>query len=264
MGLPLSSTDTRVVEACESSCSRSHGLRQERHTARSNIPVQDHIDNTEALVLALDLDRITLVMHDFGGPVGMGLAARHPDRIQRIISVNGPTPFGQSSLSDRLTANAAESPWFQWILQADARGILEDVLGNLDYNVLSTLKLNGFERNAIITDTWIDAFRAPFPTPEQAAGAIGWAKGFATGQHKFETPDAGTKRVISKIPAMAIWGAMDRTLHAAHFLPLFQELFPNAPVHLLADASHYSTEDAPTQIAALVGDFLRKTSSTRP
>nr|WP_282563421.1 alpha/beta fold hydrolase [Rhizobium sp. RCAM05973] len=43
--------------------------------------LQDHIDNLEAFVLALGLTDITLVMHDFGGPVGMGLAARHPDRI---------------------------------------------------------------------------------------------------------------------------------------------------------------------------------------
>src|SRR5580698_10428084 len=60
--------------------------------------LQDHIDNPERFVLALDLRAITLVLHDFGGAVGMGLAARHPDRIQRIISTNGPTPFGQATL----------------------------------------------------------------------------------------------------------------------------------------------------------------------
>ncbi|WP_245471896.1 alpha/beta fold hydrolase [Bradyrhizobium nanningense] len=37
--------------------------------------LQDHIDNLEKFVLALDLTDITLVMHDFGGPVGMGIAA---------------------------------------------------------------------------------------------------------------------------------------------------------------------------------------------
>ena len=84
--------------------------------------LQDHIDNLEAFVLALDLSEITLAMHDFGGPVGMGLAARHPDRIKRIVSVNGPTPFGQADLVERLTANASVAPWFQWILQAEDQG----------------------------------------------------------------------------------------------------------------------------------------------
>jgi pimeloyl-ACP methyl ester carboxylesterase len=104
--------------------------------------LQDHIDNLERFVLALDLST-SLVMHDFGGPVGMGFAARHPDRIRRIISVNAPTPFGQPDLLERVTANATHSPWFQWIMKASADGSLEQVLGQLGFNILSTLKLNG-------------------------------------------------------------------------------------------------------------------------
>lgn len=76
--------------------------------------LQDHIDNLENFVLALDLSDIMLVMQDFGGPVGMGLAIRHPERIKRIISINGPNPLGQHDLIDRITANVAVSPWFQW------------------------------------------------------------------------------------------------------------------------------------------------------
>ena len=49
--------------------------------------LQDHIDNLERFVLDLNLDDLTLVMHDFGGPTGMGFAIRHPDLIKRIISV---------------------------------------------------------------------------------------------------------------------------------------------------------------------------------
>ncbi len=98
--------------------------------------LQDHVDNLERLVLALDLRDITLVMHDFGGPVGMGLAARHPDRIKRVISVNGPTPFGQPDLLDRITANAGVSPWFQWIGKAAHDDTLESVLGQLGFNIL--------------------------------------------------------------------------------------------------------------------------------
>lgn len=222
--------------------------------------LQDHIDNLEALVTDLDLHNITLVMHDFGGPVGMGLAARHPDRIRRIISINGPTPFGQADLLDRLTANTQVSPWFQWILSAERAGTLETILGHLNYNILSTLKLNGFVDNSIITNQWLDAYSAPFPTPDYALGAIGWAKGFAIGAHEFETPEPNVQAKISDKPAMAIWGLEDETLHAAHFLPLFTELFPNAPVHKLAATGHYSPEDSPDQVTQLVIEFLRTTS----
>jgi len=221
--------------------------------------LQDHIDNLERLVLALDLKSITLVLHDFGGPVGMGLAARHPDRIARVISVNGPTPFGQPDAVERLIANAAVAPWFQWILKAEKDGSLEPVLNRLGYNILSTLKLNGFEDNAVINDTWIAAYGEPFAEPADCLGAIGWAKGFATGDHQFETPSADAQRAVREKPALAIWGEADRTLHADHFLPLFSALFPNAPVHRLAGVGHYAFEDAPTEIAALVSSFIRET-----
>ncbi len=218
--------------------------------------LQDHIDNLETFVSTLDLQDITLVMHDFGGPTGMGLAARRPERIKRVVSVNGPTPFGQADLVERVTANVGVSPWFQWILRAEERGILEDVLGHLDYNILSTLKLNGFERNEIISDTWLEAYRAPFPTRACATGAISWAKGYATGAHEFETPDPATKAELSRRPALAIWGEADRTLNAQHFLPLFQEAFPNGQVHHLPGVGHYSLEDAPQKIARLVAEFV--------
>ncbi len=218
--------------------------------------LQDHIDNLERFVLSQDLRGLTLVMHDFGGPVGMGLAIRHPDRIKRIVSVNGPTPLGQPDLIDRLLANAATAPWFQWIMKADAEGTLEEVLGHLDYTILSTLKLNGFERNGIITDTWLAAYRAPFPTPQYAAGAIGWAKGFATGMHEFEMPDAAVAKALAKKPALALWGEKDRTLQPDQFLPLFHQAFPNGELHRFAGVGHYSPEDAPVEIAERVARFF--------
>lgn len=218
--------------------------------------LQDHVDNLEAVALALDLRDVTLVMHDFGGPTGMGFAVRHPDRVKQIVSVNGPTPLGQPDLIDRLVANAGDAPWFQWILKAHDNGTLEPLLGQLDYTILSTLKLNGFEDASIVTDAWLDAYRAPFPTPAEAAGAIGWAKGFAAGAHKFEEPDAATRKAISAKPALALWGEKDRTLHAKHFLPLFEAAFPNGKIHRLPEAGHYSPEDAPQDVTNHVLSFL--------
>jgi haloalkane dehalogenase len=220
--------------------------------------LQDHVDNLERFVVALDLRGITLIMHDFGGPVGMGLALRHPDRIGRVISVNAPVPFGQADLAERVTANVAQSPWFQWILNAERDGSLEAVLGQLGFNILSTLKLNGFENNALIGDTWLAAYGRRFARPADCLGAIGWARGMAIGAHRFAAPDAAADRAIRALPALAIWGEADRTLRAEHFLPLFANLFPSAPSHRLPGVGHYSFEDAPGEVAALIGEFLRR------
>lgn len=219
--------------------------------------LQDHVDNLERFVLTEDLKNITLVMHDFGGPVGMGLAARHPDRIARIISTNGPTPFGQADLIDRVTANVSVSPWFQWILKAEKDGSLEAVLGQLGFNILSTLKLNGFQNNALITETWLSAYGSHFTSPADCLGAIGWAKGFATGTHQFAVPDTAAERAIRSKPALAIWGKADQTLHAEHFLPLFAAVFPDAPIHCLSNVGHYCLEDAPEEITAIITNFVQ-------
>lgn len=221
--------------------------------------LQDHIDNLEAFVLDLDLRDITLVMHDFGGPAGMGLAIRHPNRIKRIISINSPTPLGQSDLIDRVTANVTVSPWFQWTLKAENEGTLEKILSESHYNILSTLKLNGFVDNSIITDTWLEAYRAPFPYPTYALGAIGWAKGYATGQHQFEMPSDEIKEILARKPALALWGKQDRTLHSEHFLPLFRSAFPNGSIHEINNAGHYSPEDAPEEIATRIAQFILRT-----
>lgn len=251
--VPVLSTTRRVIVPDHM------GFGKSETPASRSYWLQDHIDNLEKFVVALDLTDITLVMHDFGGPVGMGLAARHPHRIRRLVSTNGPIPFGQVDLLARVTANAAVSPWFQWIAQAEADGSLEAVLGQLSFNILSTLKLNGFENNAVICDDWLAAYGAPFANPAECLGAIGWAKGFAIGAHRFETPDAAADRIIRGRPALAIWGEADRTLHAVHFLPLFEAIFPAASIHRLAGVGHYCLEDAPEAVNRLIAEFISQT-----
>ena len=50
--------------------------------------LQHHIDNLEMFILRLGLRNITLVVHDWGGPVGLGFAIRHPSRLKRLILMN--------------------------------------------------------------------------------------------------------------------------------------------------------------------------------
>lgn len=226
--------------------------------------LQDHVDNLEALVAELELDRITLLMHDFGGPVGMGLFARRPELVSRVVSLNAPTPFGQPGLAAALAANAAASPWLSWIAAAHAEGSLGRTLGDLGYHILSTLKLNGFQDNRIITPTWIRAYAAAFPNRAETAGALGWAEGLELGTHRFEEPGAQARERAARMPALAIWGTEDRTLAAEHFLPLFREAFPRGFVSELTTAGHYSPEDAASTITPLVRLFLEATSLSRP
>ncbi len=47
--------------------------------------LEQHRANFESLMLSLDLRDITLIVHDWGGPVGLGFATRYPERIKRLV-----------------------------------------------------------------------------------------------------------------------------------------------------------------------------------
>lgn len=219
-----------------------------------------HIDNLEALILALDLRDITLVGHDFGGMVAVGVALRHPDRVARLVAANAALPLGLPAESEHLPPNIAGAEWFQWIVRAHADGSLNAVLGNLDATILSVLKLNGFTRHDRIDETWLRAYGAPFAGGLQAAaGAIGWALGVAEGTLRFE---AGTPEAVAAVrakPALLVYGMRDRTLRPEHFIPIFEEAFPTAPVHRIEHAGHYVFEDAPETVAPLIEQFIALT-----
>jgi pimeloyl-ACP methyl ester carboxylesterase len=55
----------------------------------------EHVDNLEKLLVdELDLREITLVLHDWGGPIGAGFALRHPDRVARMFTRSTGLPLG--------------------------------------------------------------------------------------------------------------------------------------------------------------------------
>ena len=50
--------------------------------------LRDHINNLESLLDQLGVEKCTLIMHDWGGAIGMGWAVRHPDRVERLVVMN--------------------------------------------------------------------------------------------------------------------------------------------------------------------------------
>jgi pimeloyl-ACP methyl ester carboxylesterase len=55
---------------------------------RSLYRLEQHCANLEVLLMHLNLYDITLILHDWGGPIGPGFATRHPERIKRLILMN--------------------------------------------------------------------------------------------------------------------------------------------------------------------------------
>ena len=205
-----------------------------------------HIDNFEKLADHLELDDITLVVHDWGGAIGMGFAVRHPERIRRLVIFNT-AAFLSSEIP--LGLSLCRIPGF---------------------GAIAIRGFNVFARGAI---RWA-CVKQERMTEEVRAGYLAPYDNFANRVANLRfvqdipiSPDSPSYSVIQDIeenlklfrehPVQIIWGAHDFVFND-HFLKRWQEIFPQAEVHLMEDAGHFVVEDAHERILPMMKEFLQK------
>jgi pimeloyl-ACP methyl ester carboxylesterase len=212
-----------------------------------------HVENFTGLIETLDLKNITLVIQDWGGFIGTAYSVRHPNRIKRIFLLNTMSGYGRIPFKEL-------TPWFQFVKKHNDANTLHEMLGNLGANALSLMKIMGFENSAVVDANWIAAYTAAFPTKEDCVGAV-------------EFPlDALLQRIVPYIkeglplvdnlkskPAMLTVGMKDRTIAPERQIADFQAVWPNRPIVKLPNAGHFSQEDAPDTIVALIQQFVQST-----
>ena len=147
--------------------------------------LEQRIAHLEALLLHLDVRDITLVVHDWGGPVGLGFATRYPERIKRLVLLNtwafAPWP-GESfpRLLELIRSPRGEA----FVLQKN--GYLEPAL-------LGTT----FHADAL-TGPILQAYRAPFPTPESRVAMLWWSRDIPVAET--DVSYAEMKRIEQALP----------------------------------------------------------------
>ena len=198
-----------------------------------------HVDSVTRLVAELDLDDITLVVHDWGGPIGLRFAVENPERVARLVILN--TGIGGGS--------APRKTWLRF------RAVVRELGGALDIGRL----VEAGTANGLDDDTRA-AYDAPFPTPESKAGALAFPELVPTEPDHPNTAPMNRVRDALRSwdkPALVVWGADDAVLPVgiAH---AFVELIPGAegPV-LIKNASHFLQEDRPDDVAAAISAFSR-------
>ncbi len=222
----------------------------------------EHIANLESLLVdELDLHDITLVMHDWGGPIGTGFALEHPDRVRRIVAVNTFIPLGLPAQIPPMIANL-ESPWFTWARQANDDGTLEQILGNAGHTVTHLmLALQTITRPQIMTPTWVRAYSSHFARPADCRGAIRFPQQIVApaGSPAPESPSPAAVATIQSKPAMLAVGLHDTALLPHHVKTAFRAAYPRAPIIDLPSAGHFPPEDTPDALLALLALFLHTT-----
>jgi haloalkane dehalogenase len=233
------------------------GFGKSETPASADFTLDRHARNLGALIEDLDLRDITLVMQDWGGPMGAVVASRYPDRMKRFVAMN--TIFG----TDRNVREERLTPWFAAIKSMEEAGQLEAVLGNLRYLVGGIMMTLGLQRREVVTDTWLRAYAAAFPTFEECRAAIAFP---LEGLHLERIRDTLVaalpglfKLGQAGVPAMMIEGMRDRAIWPHVAIAGFRAFFPTGTVHELPDAGHFIQEDAPETVVPLIEEFCLQT-----
>lgn len=228
------------------------GLSDKPGPDRYDYSLKSRIDNLEALIDSLNLRQITLIVHDWGGMIGMGYAARHPKRIARIIALNtGCTPLPPGKRlpwSLKLGRNSRLGAWL-------------------------ILKRNAFCRAAArwcvtrrpLPEDVRAMYLAPYDTPEHRIAVLKFVQTIPlTPRDPGFDIVSGVQAALPRFnhtPTLLLWGLKDFVFDE-HFLKAWQQHFPHAETHTWPDCGHYLLEDAGTEAIDKIRQFLSHSSST--
>ena len=232
------SQDHRVIAVDHIGCGRSDKPRDYEYT------LAQHVANLIQVIDRLELDRITLFAHDWGGAIGMGAATRRPENFRRFVLMNT-AAFRSTRIPLRIAA--CRIPWL-------------GTLGVRGLNLFSRAALSmAVAKPDRMTTAVRDGYLAPYNS---------WANRIAVDQFVKDIPLRPNSRSYGELvrienglsqfmhhPILLPWGMKDWCF-SLEFLREFQIRFPKAEAFEIADAGHYLFEDAHEKLLPRIRQFL--------
>lgn len=225
------------------------GLSEKPSAKDYEFGLDRRVDDLETLLDELSItENITLVLHDWGGMIGMSYANRHPQRIKRLVILNTAAfhlPTGKS---------------VPWQLRLSRLPLV---------NALLNQGLNAFCRGAVkycvtrkpMPKAVARAYLAPYNSWHNRLAVRKFVEDIPLrpGDRGYATVDKVDKelQLFSGLPMLICWGLRDFVFDK-HFLHEWLQRFPLAQVHRFEDAGHYLLEDAAEDVIPLIYQFLDK------
>jgi len=223
------------------------GLSEKPSPKHYGYRLKNRVDDLECFLDKLGLrDGITLVVHDWGGMIGMAYAARHPGRIRRIVVMNTAAflkPYGKN-LPIRLK-----------------------IIRNLRaFAVPAVLGMNLFARGALIMAPGKKLEKdvkkgliAPYNTWKNRMATLKFVQDIplVKTDPSYALAEETEKKLplLSHVPMLILWGRHDFVFDRS-YLSLWRQRFPEAEVHLFEKAGHYILEDEWRNILPIVRKFM--------
>ena len=202
----------------------------------------------------------TLVGHDWGGIAAYYFAARYPGLLNGLVILNAPHP---SIFQKQIIDNPAQRASSQYITRLrDSK--MESRIEEMGIEAFWTQFFGGhFARGAIsVADkgAWLNAWRQP----GALTAMLNWYRAsdivvpavIASNDKAALPAPPPVKRMEINVPTMVIWGMQDTVLLPS-LLSDLGTVVPKLTIRRLADAGHGLLHEAPTQVTALIRDFLR-------
>lgn len=216
--------------------------------------IEGHAADIDTLITKLDLHDVTLVVHDWGGPIGLAAFTRHPDRLRRLVVLNTAGFFYIDIDGDK--PRSIVPPLALRVIRAP--GVGETLIRGLGFFHRVILP-QGILRADRYTDLVRRAYRAPHDSYGTRAGVLAFPRLIPT-----STEEPVARLLINEVdpflrrfrgPVLIVW-AMKDFAFTPTVLEGWRQRFPMARVVELPEAGHYLQEDAYETIVPAVRDFL--------
>ncbi len=218
------------------------GLSSRSGRAEDHRP-QAHARRFEALMDRLGLDGITLFVTDWGGPIGLDFARRHPDRVKRLVVANSWCwPVG-GDFHFRSFSFLMSSRLGQYLIRRRNAFVDRAMPMAVGDRRALTPEIMAHYRNALPTP---DARAASAAFPGQIVGAGEWLGDIWDDRAKFADK-----------PALILWGLRDIAFRRKE-LERWKSALSGCEVHEFADCGHFLAEEAPDRVLPLLRDFLER------
>jgi pimeloyl-ACP methyl ester carboxylesterase len=207
------------------------------------------LDRLVADVVALIDDAgggpVTLVGHDWGGIVAWWTAARHPDRLARLVILNAPHPTAFRRFALRHPGQVARSAY---ALGFQVPRLPEWALGRRDFAALAR-SLRATSRPGTFPDAVLEEYRRAWRQPGALTAMLNWYR--AGLRH---APDQQADPRV-RVPTTVIWGARDGFLRR-ELAPASLDYSDDGRLFWLEEASHWLHHEEPDRVNALLLDAV--------
>jgi haloalkane dehalogenase len=226
------------------------GLSDKPDDGRYPYVLERRVQDVEALTEHLGLkDNLTLVLHDWGGMIGLAYAVRHPERIKRLVVLNTAgfgLPPGRSL------------PW-QIALVRHLPFFSVPVRGFNAFSVGATYTCSTVPGR--MTEQVRQAYLAPYDSWEHRIAVHRFVQDIPLqpGDRSYPIVQQVSEKlgVFDSRPVMVLWGERDFVFDN-HFLAEWRRRLPHAEVHTFPQAGHFLLEDAHELVLPKVREFLTK------